>query len=667
LGWDFAFYARGPVAPAKVAAMPHTRDIVCVHTAHALPRRVLARLVDKLSLARVVSLDFMLVDNEAELSPEEKPLFASDIRRWREDNRVLERALARNGRVLLALWPEDARPKARPALPNVPNPPNPGTDAEVSPSASTSAAQNTEAGQEFEWRRPAPALVRAARGLGHVVVDEEGGVVRRVRLWQPVSPGARVPSMGLAMAALASGQEPEQFAQGRIWSKNGHLNGADDGRAVIDWLGGREVFEQLDNSIAYEQALDWDEEDFRDKIVLVGEVSRQSKEIVQTPWGEAPAMQAHANIAAMLLAPHGPPTLPASTWILAACVAASVLVLAPLWRFGLWGSAASALGVGAATMGVVAWSFAARHVLVPPSAPLAAAFFTFNGLALYEYRRARHTLSRFIGPEMIARALHPLSTLQPGEGEGREEEATALFCDLRGYSTLSEALSPRQTALLVNDYTSLLLRATHAWGGRVIDYQGDGAFILFEALPERSGRDRPLENPTPGATLFLAPEAPCHATRAVRAALNIVRDMDQLNARWEPMLGRALAVGIGLQSGKMQIGIIGSSDRVHFGALGDPVNVAARVQEMSKTLPASILLAEGTYKCLHREGAITNAQPRETKATEETSEAPVPAGRVQASGFWLQEFGWHSIRGRERGVSLWGVREMEEPEKPNDE
>jgi adenylate cyclase len=482
-------------------------------------------------------------------------------------------------------------------------------------------ADFASAGQE--WRSPPALLTRASRGLGHVVIAQESGVLRRVRLWQS-TPRGPVPCMGLALAALSSGQTPEQFAAGKPWRLR-------EGSAVVDWLGGREVFEQLNNSIDYDQVLDVEPEEFRDKIVLVGEVSRQSKEIALTPWGEIPALQAHATVAAMLLSPQGPPAPLSSGWTLALCLLSAGLVLAPLWRLGLGlaGCFAMLLAQFALSLFGGAWLFSAHHTLLPASAPLAAALFACNLLSLYEYRRARHALGRLIGIGMISRALHPLATLEPGEGESRQEEATAFFCDLRGYSTLSEELLPHETSRLVNAYFTFLVQSVHRWGGRVIDYQGDAIFVVFEALPEKSRRSSTWGEPS---------EAAKHATRAVRAALDITGGMREFSAAWEPVVGRELSVGIGLQSGPMQIGLIGSNDRAHFGAVGDTVNVAARIQGFSKTLSVSIVLGQGTHQALVTEGSL-----------------PL----FESTAIEFVGFGSQPIRGRSGAVHLWGVRHSE--------
>src|SRR5690606_22129852 len=100
-----------------------------------------------------------------------------------------------------------------------------------------------------------------------------------------------------------------------------------------------------------------------------------------------------------------------------------------------------------------------------------------NGLALYEYNRTRETLGRFIGRKMVPQALHAFTRLRLG---GREQEATAFFCDIRSFMSLAEKMPASAVTELINEYTSTLVNVVQRHGGRPIDYQGDGVFVLFE-------------------------------------------------------------------------------------------------------------------------------------------------------------------------------------------
>ena len=104
---------------------------------------------------------------------------------------------------------------------------------------------------------------------------------------------------------------------------------------------------------------------------------------------------------------------------------------------------------------------------------------TYNCVAIYEYGRVRATLGRFVGHDLVSSMLNPLHELTLG---GRAEIATACFCDLRQFSAASEQLSPAEMEVLVNQYTSKVTEITSKFGGRVIDFYGDGVFILFRNI-----------------------------------------------------------------------------------------------------------------------------------------------------------------------------------------
>ncbi len=578
--FDFYFRARGPVPPAEIEKLPQTRDIVVVQSTHQLPRPLLAKLIDKLRLARVVALDFMLVDDQKNFAPDEARWYQSEIKRWKTETEVLTRAVQKHGRVILVAWPEE------------------NSTLNLQPLA-TAPQISTQNSTHLVWRHPPDALWRAAGAHCHPIIQSQGGVARRVNLLQNIAPSGKIPQnvpcMGLALAALSQHQTPAQWLRA-------HPEISTDAPIMLNWLGSRETFGQLSNSIGYTQVLDlWEAEDFKDKIVIIGEVSRQSKEIVLTPFGETPALQAHATVLATLLDPRGPPRNSTSLQLFFLSLVGSSLLMLPLLRWPLW---ISFVWTGLLILGFIiggAWLFSARHLVLEGSAPIASCLLTLNCIALYEYWRTRNTLGRFIGSEMLKRVLHPLEQLKVG---GREEIATAMFCDLRGYSTLSEAIAPAQATQLLNAYVTLLLRVITKHGGRAIDYQGDGVFILFES--DLAGTD--------------------HAQGAVRAALEIADEFRAFNRIWRDIVHSELEVGIGLECGPMLIGVLGSQDRIHLGAVGDAVNVAARVQALSKTLGSTILITENVRERLGDE-------------------------------FRLQEHGEHLVKGRSQSVQLFSVCE----------
>jgi adenylate cyclase len=397
-------------------------------------------------------------------------------------------------------------------------------------------------------------------------------MVRRIHLQHSIDTSAHnnraLPALSLALARSAA-KQPEKYFQ------------LPDGELIIDYLGGRECFEFDTNRIVYARVLDlWEAEDFRDKIVIVGETSLQAKEISDTPFGLMPSMQVHAHALATLQGRGAPQPLP--LWQTAVIAfSGSLLLVVPLLRWPLWASFLLALLQALVLVFIGAWIFATWHKALPGSVPLAALALTYNTLALWEYRRARHTLGRFIGDEMVAGTLHPLRDLRRG---GREEIATALFCDMRGYSGLAERLAPSQVAPLTDAYHQIVIDVAERFGGRAIDFQGDGVFVLFES--SLAGTQ--------------------HAAQAVRAAVVMQASFETLETRrheWVDTMGedapQRLEFGIGIATGVMMIGVLGAQQRLHLGAAGDTVNIAARVEGLTREYPYPILMTGSTYKLVH--------------------------------------------------------------------
>jgi class 3 adenylate cyclase/CHASE2 domain-containing sensor protein len=544
--------ARDPRAVANT--LPNTKDIVLIDTSYLMPRPLQARLLRKLSLAKVVAFDFMFVDQENELSAEEKPLYRQEIAQWRRSTAALARAVRSNGNVILGTWPEQI------------------TESDEAAAVEDAKVQ-VSGGKVFReiWQRPPDALWNAARSHAHLAV--EPGVTRHVHLFQNTP--QRTPCLGLAIAAAYLGMTPRevstlQVRDGFLQLKNHRVSVGSEWMR-IDYVGGRQCFESLENHAVYTAALDYEPEDFKDKIVIIGESSRKSKEILDTPSGPMPGMQIHANIVATLLSARGAP-IALGFWETALIsLGACLLLIAPLLRWPLWASFFAALALALCTYFLSQWLLAATHRVLPFSLPLFAIAATYNAVALYEYRRARETLGRFIGHEMVAPTLSLFSRLRLG---GRVEEASAFFCDLRGYTALSEKLAPDATARLIAEYTSTLVRVVRRHGGRPIDYQGDGVFVLFE--------------PSLGGTQF--------AQRAIMAALELQGELRKLHKKWEDEgvhVGE-VTVGIGIETGPMMIGLIGAEEHLKQGAIGDAVNVAARVQQLNLTCGYPILLTRTT-------------------------------------------------------------------------
>jgi adenylate cyclase len=208
--------------------------------------------------------------------------------------------------------------------------------------------------------------------------------------------------------------------------------------------------------------------------------------------------------------------------------------------------------------------------------PMAAIVVTFIGLSLYRYglldkerRHIRRLFQRYLSPAMVDRVV---ASDQLPELGGELRELTILFCDLRGFTALSERLEAAALTRVVNGFLQAATDAILAHGGTVDKYVGDAVMAFWNA---------PLEQPE-------------HATLACRAALEIRRRIEALNRAPEHRNLPRLEAGIGINTGRCTVGNFGSTHRFDYSAIGDAVNIAARLESETREHDMAILLGPET-------------------------------------------------------------------------
>jgi adenylate cyclase len=191
--------------------------------------------------------------------------------------------------------------------------------------------------------------------------------------------------------------------------------------------------------------------------------------------------------------------------------------------------------------------------------------------------RTRVQFEQFFSPELVRELERDPNLL-----EGRSQEVTVLFSDLRGFTRLSQELGPQVTCRLLRDMMERLTEHIVGHGGVIVDYAGDGILAMWNA-------------PSP---------QPDHALRACFAALGMLGMMADLNARWHETAGGKLALGIGINTGTAQVGNTGSSRKFKYGPHGHTVNLASRVQDATKKLGLPLLITDATRASLSSDMAV---------------------------------------------------------------
>lgn len=187
---------------------------------------------------------------------------------------------------------------------------------------------------------------------------------------------------------------------------------------------------------------------------------------------------------------------------------------------------------------------------------------------------ARVRFEQFFTPQ-----LSEMLAENPNLLNGRNQEVTCLFCDIRGFSRISGRLGPAGTVEWISDIMEELSQCVLQYQGVLVDYIGDELVAMWGAPQEQ----------------------PDHAVLACKAAVAMLNLLPELNTRWESKLGEEFDLGIGLNSGVAHVGNIGSKQKFKYGPLGDTVNVASRVQGATKYLKSRLLITGETHSKLTHE------------------------------------------------------------------
>ena len=288
-------------------------------------------------------------------------------------------------------------------------------------------------------------------------------------------------------------------------------------------------------------------------------------------------------------------------------------MLAPLASLRLSPLRALALAVGAGIVyAVVAQLLFDGGTILALVYPLGALVLTLIGslaihyvTAAFERERVRDVFSRFVPENVVGQVLEEADGARLG-GVGRD--ATVMFSDMRGFTSFAESLEPDQVITILNRYlTAMVDEAILPNGGTLVDYMGDGIMAVFGA---------PIEMDD-------------HADRALAAARAKLRELDRFNEWLHAEFGyeKSFQMGIGLNSGRVMSGMVGSEQRLAYTAIGDTTNTAARLEAMTKGTPHMVFMAEATR-------ALLSEEPEDI--------------------VFVDDF---EVRGREQGVKVWSIKQ----------
>jgi adenylate cyclase len=485
--------------------------------------------------------------------------------------------------------------------------------ADSVPDASLLAGQPSfPLGTDIEEHRsitfPFTELARASRALGHtfVVLDGDGPV----RRWVPfVRQGkASYPSLAVATAMMAldlHASDVRMEAGGlRLGSRfiplfaveQTYVETIRTRHMLIPYKASAYAVDRIQPS--YRSYSFWDlfyselqvreggkpnvdPAEFRDKIVLVGTTAAGLHDIFQTPYGDSgkmPGMQIQASVVDGIL--NNEFIRPAGfvTGAVVPILSITVVALAGVFA-GFWWSLLAVSAVLVADAGVTAWSL--RQGVWIQSVPAALGLISaqFSSVA-YKYfvedrakRRIHSLFSRYVPPAVVHELMNDPSKARLG---GQRREMTVLFSDIRGFTTLSEANRPEDVIAQLNEYFTRMVEILFQHQGTLDKFVGDMIMALFNA---------PLEDVD-------------HADHAVQMALAMLKELERLNRKWAAEGKLQFDIGIGINTGEMIVGNVGSEKTLSYTVIGDNVNLGSRLESLNKEYNTHIIISDATRRNL---------------------------------------------------------------------
>ncbi len=447
-------------------------------------------------------------------------------------------------------------------------------------------------GEEFfaaaEASYPIPELNDAMAGSGHLnAVFDQDGTLRRVPLFVQYK-GRAYPHLALRYFFDTSGKE---FA----WRT---IPRDDKAQVLLNWRGKwQETFRHLSISRVYQLAALEQEEilagpqrtqerdelrrilgpQIKDAVCIIGLTAPGTEDFLPTPLEtNYPAVGAYATLLSSLQEGRFLSKAPAWTGhALVVLLAVAVAVCAQTFSAGA--SLLCAAGIMLLYCVAAQVVFCAAGVWIDVVAPLASAALSYVGVTGFyfsseekEKRWIRKAFSRYISRSVMEEILKDPSKLKLG---GEERELTLLFADIRGFTPYTEKHAPEEVVAILNEYLEEMSRIVLAHDGTLDKYVGDEIVVIF-------GAPCPQED---------------HAVRAVAASLEMVEGVRRLREKWQREGKEPLDIGIGINTGKVIVGNIGSSERMNYTAIGDAVNLAARIQGLTREFDNHVMISEYTF------------------------------------------------------------------------
>lgn len=433
-------------------------------------------------------------------------------------------------------------------------------------------------------------FLRPAAGMGCITVqsDPDGPVRTATPLF--LFRDRYYPSFSLAVAARALGEKLDvDVAPGPRLKFAGHDVPMDkQGRLLIRWYGPAyktyrhySVWKVFNSALAYDngQKPEIPPEAFKDKIVLIGATATSASDLLSNAFSENyPGVEVHATLVDNLLRGDFLRAA-AGRWTVVAILLLALLTAGVVYMFrSALLYTLLALLAGLAYFAGVCALFRSQNLWAPMVGPLAAGVVAFTGSTLTRYategrekRKYRKTLMKYLSPQLVETIMQDFNWASL---RAEKRNLTVLFSDIRGFTSISEKLPPEAVVATLNEHLNMMVSVIFKHQGTLDKFVGDCVMAFWGA---------PLVQPN-------------HAELAARAALDMIEGLEKLNRKWQSEGRPTLQIGVGINTGEMLFGNIGSEQRMDFTVIGDNVNLGSRLESATKELHATIVISDATYQ-----------------------------------------------------------------------
>lgn len=427
--------------------------------------------------------------------------------------------------------------------------------------------------------QPLKNLATAAPAAGFInTIRDRDGVLRSTPVLMAHN-GKIYANLGFSVLWMALGQPPCIVKYSASGTESIRLGGTtvpldEQGRVWLHYRGLSHTFPYFSAGDILAGAVP--AADLKDKIVLIGTSAVGLHDLRTTPFdSEFPGVEAHATLIDTILAGdyiRAPGWLPGLEFCLT--IGAGIVITLLLCRLGAgFILPIILLFVGLCGYGSL-WAFAHHHFFFSPLFPILSTGLNFSLLSFLKFLRSdkdkrflRKAFSKYVSSTVADRIVASPERLSL---EGEDKEVSILFSDIRGFTTISEQLAPARLSALLKSYLTPMTRIIIRQSGTLDKFIGDAVMAFWNA---------PVEIDQ-------------HRHRAVSAGLAMLAALPDLNVKFREQYGLSLKIGVGIHAGRASVGNMGSEDLFDYTVIGDNVNLASRLEGLTKFYDLPIIVSD---------------------------------------------------------------------------